>query len=723
MIRLWNSTETNFKGNLWVLNETTSANVTEITNGEFSLDLEYPLKDSKDLSKYFLRGNLITCPVIDDRPEQQFRIRKVDKTSNGVIIYAQAKLIADLSNNYIRPITLTGLTRKQAIQAVLNATLEPHSFIVGNLDTNTTNNVIVNIPEGTVLNALIGTENSILSEYGGEFIINNDTFDIVDSRGANRKFKISYGKNIASIKESIDDTDLATVLIPKSGDYRLPEYYIESPKVANYEKRYFKDVEFNLDIWDGEGEKGKDQITLAEAYALIRTTCNNMFLKDKIDQVAFNYAIDLISLRKTEEYKDYNIVEKVYIGDTVTVKHKLLNLDLEGKVNKTIYNVLLDKYSSVEIGFTKQDITDIINTAIKNIKFTEQNILLKVSNLDNTLTGKLEITATEIRSEVADTKKELNSTITQTATDIRTEVNDTKNGLQTSINQTASAINLRVDNLDKSTSVSISALEDSIENSVSKDNFSTLIKQNASSVVTAIHGETDNKVTIDSAGLTITDGGFIFEDSNGDRILQALPTGGIRIGKNISSTWYTNVMIGSKYLYELISLSNLIINDDLDMHRGSIDNVGDFYCRWGECNGNFHVDDTLICESLEVNGGSKNCRVTTNNYGDRLINAYETAGYFFGDIGSAIIGEEGCVYVAIDPIFLECVNTDCEYHIFTQIYDMGKNINKIDRFEDYFIVYGDIGTEFSWEIKAKRKGFENNRLELGKVVNKNETTY
>lgn len=380
MIRLWNSKEKIFKGNRWVLSETTKCNVTEVTNGEFSVDLEYPLKDNKNLSKYFLRGNIITCPVMDDRPEQQFRIRRPIKSSTGITVYAQAKLIADLGSNYIRAMTLTGLTRKQAIQAVLNAALEPHTFKVGTLDLSTNTNVIVNIKEGTVLNALIGKENSILSEYGGEFIINNDFFDIVDSRGDNRKFKISYAKNIASIKETIDDTDMATVLIPKSGDYRLPEYVIESPKVGNYEKRYFQEVNMNLNIWDGTDTKKDDQITVAEAYTIMKTTCNNMFLNDKVDQPSFNYEIDLVTLRKTEEYKNYNIVEKVYLGDTVTVDHKLLNVNLEGKVNKTIYNVLLDKYNTTEIGFIKQDITDIIKTAVKQINFVKDEITLAVNN-------------------------------------------------------------------------------------------------------------------------------------------------------------------------------------------------------------------------------------------------------------------------------------------------------------------------------------------------------
>lgn len=380
MVRLWNSTETNFKGNKWVLTECIKCEVTEELNGEFALDLEYPLQDSKNLSKYLLRGNIITCPVADSRAEQQFRIRKVEKTASRVIVYAQAKLIADLKENRIKATTLTGLTRKQAIQKVIDLSLESTNYKVGTLDSSTSTNYIVNLLEMSTLEGIIGTENSVLSEYGGEFIINNNNIDIVNKRGTDNGFTIAYAKNISSIKETIDDTDLSTVLIPKSGDYRLPEYLIESPLVGSYEKRYFKEVDMNLSIWNGEGEKGEDQITLDEAYALMRSTCNLMFSKDGVDKVNFNYSVDLVTLRKTEEYKNYNILEKCYLGDTIKVKHKLLNVDLVGRVNKTVYNVLLDKYSSVEIGFKKKDITDIINTTVKQIQFAKEEIKLELKN-------------------------------------------------------------------------------------------------------------------------------------------------------------------------------------------------------------------------------------------------------------------------------------------------------------------------------------------------------
>ena len=138
--------------------------------------------------------------------------------------------------------------------------------------------------------------------------------------------------------------------------------------------------------------------------------------------------------------------------------------------------------------------------------------------------------------------------------------------------------------------------------------------------------------------------------------------------------------------------------------------TGDNIISWGNYNFNgytFH-NANIVAKSLSVQG-SKNCLQETKSYGARLINAYETAEYYFGDIGFGQINEEGVCYIDIDDVFLECVNTDAQYHVFTQIYN-GK-ITSIERYKTYFIVKGEPNTEFSWELKAKRKGYENNRLD------------
>lgn len=402
-VRLYKSTETDFTHNENVLTEIENCKVTEELNGDYTVELEYPLDDSKEIASSLIAGAILSVPTIDSRENQLFRIIAKDTDSFSTTVQGQAKLLADLKANRIRSKTLTGLTRKQAIANILSSALEPTGYTVGNLDNNTNTNIIIDVQEGNLLDAIIGAENSILSGYGGEFIVNNNTIDIINSRGVDNGVVIEYGKNLSSIKERIDLTDLATVLIPKSGDYRLPEYTIESPLVGNYEKRYFQEVEFNFDIWDGENDKQYGQVTIDEAYALMRTSCNNMFNVDHVDQITFNYEVNMIELNKTEEYKDYAILETVNLGDTVTVKHKKLNLNLKGRVNKIVYKVnsngetLLD---TVEIGFKKKDITDIISDTVKQIEFTKNEISLEVKNTDRKLTARLDIQEDKIDAVV-----------------------------------------------------------------------------------------------------------------------------------------------------------------------------------------------------------------------------------------------------------------------------------------------------------------------------------
>lgn len=121
------------------------------------------------------------------------------------------------------------------------------------------------------------------------------------------------------------------------------------------------------------------------------------------------------------------------------------------------------------------------------------------------------------------------------------------------------------------------------------------------------------------------------------------------------------------------------------------------------------VGNTVIFGNFVVASGySKNCMQDTEHYGKRLINAYETAEYYYGDIGEGEI-KNGVCKVKIDPIFAECVNLDIGYQVFLSPYGKG-NIFVCERNKSNFTVRGD-DIPFAWEIKAKRKGFENTRLE------------
>lgn len=700
MIRLFRKDETNFNHNEWVLTDTTKCLVTEITNSNFELDFEYPVQDRKDLSKYLVTGNIIKCDVGDNRGEQLFRIRKSsgDKTKT---IFAQSKLIADLASNRIKAMTITGKTRKEAIQTILNAALDSHDYVVGNKDTNTNKNFIVDIKEGSVLDAIVGSENSILSTYGGEFMIDNNTIDIVDSRGTDRGFDIRYGKNIKGITPTEDDTDLATVIIPKVGDLRLPEYVVESANVSKYEKRYFKELDVQgLSIWNGEGEQGEDEITEEEAYVKMREASNLLFTKDHVDLINFTYELDLAILSKTEEYKSkaYYLMEDVFLGDTVKVKHEILDIDLYGSISKTVYNVLLGKYDSVTVGFQKQNITDIINNTIRTIKFTKQEILLQVKNLENRTNASLEIMEDEIDARVE--KDEFGSYIRLNYDQVLLAVNDEKNGTDVIIN--VEGLEVRKGKF-----------------RMYNNNGDLIFRVNTKGLCTMV-----NSLEIeDSEGNTkselSSDGVYIY--SNGTKgmivengVLTFMGAAHFNNSVDVYDLTINGVSLNSKIDSRIPDvpewLSDLKVGSDLDMDDYDIQNVTYIEAHKGRFSYG-EITTTLDCYNLEVEN-SKNCVQSTEHYGKRLINAYETCSYYFGDLGEGVIGEDGIVYIFFDPIFLECVNTNVSYHCMTQVYNKKSSITDIERYPNYCILRGDPGTKFSWEIKAKRKGFENVRLEL-----------
>ncbi len=109
--------------------------------------------------------------------------------------------------------------------------------------------------------------------------------------------------------------------------------------------------------------------------------------------------------------------------------------------------------------------------------------------------------------------------------------------------------------------------------------------------------------------------------------------------------------------------------------------------------------------------GSKNAAVRTSQ-GLTAINAYETAEYYFGDIGRAKTNSNGAVCIYMDPLFLETVNTGVPYHIFLTSYSEAR-IWVSEMYPSYFLIRSDKpNADFVWEIKAKRKGYENDRLKI-----------
>lgn len=109
--------------------------------------------------------------------------------------------------------------------------------------------------------------------------------------------------------------------------------------------------------------------------------------------------------------------------------------------------------------------------------------------------------------------------------------------------------------------------------------------------------------------------------------------------------------------------------------------------------------------------GTKSRVVNTKNYSDRKLYCHEMSTPMFGDIGEGMIDQSGECYIFFDDVFLESVNSNCEYQVFLQKEGQG-DLWVEEKAPQYFLVKGTENLKFAWEVKVKQRNYEYERLEV-----------
>lgn len=117
----------------------------------------------------------------------------------------------------------------------------------------------------------------------------------------------------------------------------------------------------------------------------------------------------------------------------------------------------------------------------------------------------------------------------------------------------------------------------------------------------------------------------------------------------------------------------------------------------------------INAEGLKV-AGKKSRIANSENYNKRLLYCYEMSSPMFGDIGEGQTDEDGECYIYLDDIFSETITANIEYQVFLQKEGPG-DVWIAEKNPTYFVVKGTENLKFSWEIKAKQRDYEYERLE------------
>ena len=259
--------------------------------------------------------------------------------------------------------------------------------------------------------------------------------------------------------------------------------------------------------------------------------------------------------------------------------------------------------------------------------------------------------------------------------------------------ESGSAFSVGADNIDLSAEEVISLmaggnLDLSGKNiTITSDNFSVDEEGNTdlTGSVHATEFNVDEKITLKS--------GWVF-DSSGATFKDVLYTEQETIGARVFSLIHAAI----SYIEGQLTI-NGILNAMYGIHGGVT-----------------HLTELTV-------SGTKSRLASTENYNDRLLYCYEMPSPFFGDIGHGTIGEDGLCYVDIDSIFAETIDTIQEYYVFLTPYKTDKAMFIQEKEHGYFIVQGEPGTEFDWEIKAKQSDFPMERLEENTVQDTDNIDY
>ena len=307
----------------------TSCLVTEEANGAYELKLTVPRTCPR--LPQLVGGNQILVPPNPFERPQPFRIKRVTKGQrNELNIYAQ-HLCYDLAGVTIGAFTAS--TAAEAVALLNSRRLAGDSFSFST-DLDVRNPMTVSEP--TAAWDLLGSgEDTLTYNYGGELRFDRREVQLLQARGADRGFVIAYGKNLTELTHEESVEKLYTGVLPfwTSGDGVIVTGDVQN---AVSGLGYTKILPVDM---SGDFEEQPSVVQLNAAGAT--------YIKEKkVGEPKLRIKASFVPPGS----RGIQTLEDVRLWDRVTLRHELLQIEVEASVVRTVYDVLRERYQNVEIG-------------------------------------------------------------------------------------------------------------------------------------------------------------------------------------------------------------------------------------------------------------------------------------------------------------------------------------------------------------------------------------
>lgn len=359
------------KAKIGWLAEASDCQCTEERNGVFELEFQYPM-----LGRY--AAELVIDRYVKAKPNangknQFFHIRKVSKPINGMFTVSCEHISYALSGYPVPTVSASG-NAQVAINAILTAAKnqlgKDTGFSVATTDITLSSSIALTNVSARA--ALGGVSGSVLDVYGGEYEFDNHTIKLHKARGKDRGVRIAYGRNMTELKCDIDMDSAYTGIYGyvKNDNVDLHSYKAVTNSSGINAKTLIRD--FSSDFSGGDSkitQSGLDSAVAAYAAA------------NDINSPTVSMTVSFVDLSQSPEYASFSALESVSLCDTVQIYHKDLNINIKAKVIKTVYDVLRERYTSIDLGSPRANFADVIKQTVNEAKDLRGQLVSAKSDL------------------------------------------------------------------------------------------------------------------------------------------------------------------------------------------------------------------------------------------------------------------------------------------------------------------------------------------------------
>lgn len=726
------------------LSDCISCTVTEERNGIYECEFEYPITGVRynDIQE----GCIVAVTHDDTGDIQPFDIYGRSAPINGIVTFYAHHVSYRLSDIVVGPCTASNPA--DALDKIRRNSINGNPFTFW---TNKTGSGEFKVETPDYARALLGgQQGSVLDVYGkGDYEFDRWTVKLHLNRGTDSGVEIRYGKNLSDIKHDIDISESYNAVVPfwASSDgnlVMLPEkILIYSGATYRYANLTDEDwqiirdendepIEITYQVIDAKPLDLSSEFQEAPTVAQLRSLAQSKLTESEGWVPDENITIDFVQLWQTEEYKDYAPLQRVRLCDTVSVYYPELGVEaVKAKVIKTVYNVLLDRYDSIELGTPQTTLAQAITGGIAEkvdelptVDMMEEAIAHATDLISGGLGGYV-----YIKPNANGKPEEIlildNEDINQAVHVIRMNKNGigfSSNGYQGPFASAWTIDGSFVADFITSGSINASLITTGALNA--DIITSGKIQSNNGRIYFDLDGNEISANTLKSptrygTADTILDVGYNRQGYFNDTTRVAIYPDGY--ANNALEIYTTSSGYGRLYAPSIMAIKSAYGSVEVSQNHFLLESgQGGNAVSLEGTPGSGTSKKVSIYGSLSVSGnlsvsGTKPRLFTTKDYGKRFLYCYETPSPLFGDVGEGVIGEDGKCYIWLDAIFAETISTD-QYQVFVQKYGDG-DCYVLERCPSYFIVSGTVGMKFGWELKSRQADFDQYRLEKDNETN------